>query len=143
MIKFITATIVTAATLMCCSLPAAAQANLDRLAQKFESSPNADISYVEKRNPSTKQLTNVNITIGLTDSQVKQVLEAIQKDRAKADSYTNVKGKVYQLKYSEGGYNSTYTLVLDTKANEKDVWMYINMISPPLNLFKIEKKYNP
>ena len=142
MIRFITATIITAVALMC-SMPTAAQANLDRLAQKFESSPNADVSYVEKRNPSTKQITNVNITIGLTDTQIRQVIEAIQKDRAKADSYTNIKGKGYQLKYSEGGYNSTYTLVLDTKANEKDVWMYVNMISPPLNLFKIEKKYNP
>lgn len=139
----ITAAFLTLTVSILCALPAAAQANLDRLAQKFETDPNAEVSYVEKRNPSTKQITSVNITIGLTDSQIKQVLEAIQKDRAKADSYTNIKGKVYQLKYSEGGYNSTYTLVLDTKANEKDVWMYINMISPPLNLFKIEKKYNP
>lgn len=139
----ITAAFLTLTVSILCALPAAAQANLDRLAQKFETDPNAEVSYVEKRNPSTKQITSVNITIGLSDSQIKQVLEAIQKDRAKADSYTNIKGKVYQLKYSEGGYNSTYTLVLDTKANEKDVWMYINMISPPLNLFKIEKKYNP
>lgn len=139
----ITAAFLTLTVSMLCALPAAAQANLDRLAQKFETDPNAEVSYVEKRNPSTKQITSVNITIGLTDSQIKQVLEAIQKDRTKADSYTNIKGKVYQLKYSEGGYNSTYSLVLDTKANEKDVWMYINMISPPLNLFKIEKKYNP
>lgn len=81
------------------ALSASAQSHINALVQQLEKSSSANITYVEKRDPQTKKIASSKIVINVPDSEVKNVINALNADRSNSVSFEKSGNRLYRLTF--------------------------------------------
>ncbi len=94
------------------ALTASAQANIDRAVEKIEKKKTTQyVAYSENRDPKTHKVSKASKVLVIDDSSARQLKDAFERDREKSVSFEMVQGRTMEIKFSESGKSSCYTLV--------------------------------
>ncbi len=105
------------------ALAASAQTRINALVDKLEKSDAGDLTYVEKRDPATHAITLTQFIFTIPQSDINQVLSAINADRNQSVSYSVVGNKMYRIKFDDGNFTTSVLFVIDRPSISNEAFM--------------------
>ncbi len=105
------------------ALAASAQTRINALVDKLEKSDAGDLTYVEKRDPATHAITLTQFIFTIPQTDVNQILSAINADRDQSVSYSVVGNKMYRIKFDDGNFTTSVLFVIDRPSISNEAFM--------------------
>ena len=126
------------------AVTASAQTHINSLVSKLEKSPSADLTFVEKRNPSTHEITSEQYVFVVPASEIKTIINAISSDRQQSVSYSIVSSKLYRAQFKNGNVTTDVIFVSDRPSIADQAFMAgVPVMTTGENVLVVKRTYAP
>lgn len=102
---------------------ASAQTNINKLVSKLENSESADLTYVEKRDPTTHRVISTQFIFIIPSAEIKTIVSTIASDRNESVSYERIGNKLYRAKFENGDETTNVVFVVDRPSISDQAFM--------------------
>lgn len=102
---------------------ASAQTNINKLVSKLENSESADLTYVEKRDPTTHRVISTQFIFIIPSAEIKTIVSTIASDRNESVSYERIGNKLYRAKFENGDETTNVVFVIDRPSISDQAFM--------------------
>ncbi|MBO4994757.1 MAG: DUF5024 domain-containing protein [Muribaculaceae bacterium] len=120
-----------------------AQSQLTKITEELRKSPNADMTYIENRDPKTKKIMREKSVINVkNEADHKRILEAIEKERPNATKYQIVNNNVYEIRFEDENKSYKYILIKNSAKGNNSIMLGVPLGTSYPSMLIEEISYN-